>query len=86
MGVEAFMGSLSAGRPDLVVVDGSLAGAKDVVRALKRSKENMKQRLLRDSRPLRYSYRKKLTTMKMTSSILTELEPVKAFVQTWNGD
>ncbi|HOX06420.1 MAG TPA: ATP-binding protein [Planctomycetota bacterium] len=38
-GVESFMGSLSGARPDLVVVDGSLAGAKDLVRAVKRSKE-----------------------------------------------
>jgi anti-sigma regulatory factor (Ser/Thr protein kinase) len=38
-GVEAFMGSLSGARPDLVVIDSSLSGAKDLVRALKRSKE-----------------------------------------------
>ncbi len=38
-GVETFMGSLSGSRPDLVVVDGSLSGAKDLVRALKRSKD-----------------------------------------------
>ena len=38
-GVEAFMGSLSGGRPDLVVVDGSLSGARELTRALKRSKE-----------------------------------------------
>jgi anti-sigma regulatory factor (Ser/Thr protein kinase) len=38
-GVEAFMGSLSGGRPDLVVVDGSLSGARELARALKRSKE-----------------------------------------------
>jgi anti-sigma regulatory factor (Ser/Thr protein kinase) len=38
-GIESFMGRLSGARPDLVVVDGSLSGSKDLVRALKRSKD-----------------------------------------------
>jgi anti-sigma regulatory factor (Ser/Thr protein kinase) len=38
-GVENFMGGLSSSRPDLVAVDASQSGARDLIRALKRSKD-----------------------------------------------
>jgi len=38
-GIENFMGGMSSWRPDLVAVDASQSGAREMVRALKRSKE-----------------------------------------------
>lgn len=38
-GIEAFMGSLPSWRPDLVAVDASQNGAREMIRALKRSKD-----------------------------------------------
>jgi serine/threonine-protein kinase RsbW len=39
-GVESLMSRMAKGRPDLVVLDASLSGARDLIRALKRSRDS----------------------------------------------